>query len=956
MNICLLPVVFLFTLVATTAVRGAIILPTVCDDLWAERKSVIGGDSLCYATLDAADPFDMTKFIEPMCITELQVHAYQCMPCDGTHNQPCSVGGQRRGYELPAGWEIAKLGWGLESLEAISALVWNYTFSTTLLQLHGGEIYTVGHAVVHDGDSTLVGKFTAGNTKLTWIQDSEAEGNFGGWNPTVGPRGVDPSTQSKLLIRTCQLGTFMPVYTAPPTPTPGEAAPPSECITCNATSGCTLTGSTTDSACHTTKDGKWWDGAGSTGCEVFTGVHRDPCYMLRGTPTSTLFHATYSSVDGHCYRVLEDGISPTSVIMNQQKLAISKIPAGFEIVDIVPSLSVHPSNMTRLAAVQRLLWKYPFGTKTMVMKGALVYTRFGIPGIHSAGVYEPASDICTPSTGGPMLCHDLVTHEEGGEHQAAGWCPTNWCKSEIKGLFARLLIKTCAVGFYSQGYAMKDEEDDNSACRLCKNGVTTFNSQPWPGIGATGCAMDKTATPTMAPTIAPTTAPTTTAPTTTSPSPAASSAASSAPTGSPFSHMQSLILALLAGLLVCAVVLILIGGAILLSVWLRAKKQHREVLSRIPGLERSSTASVQVWREMSPRHSALSEISQALLLPAASDLSSESSIDTIASDDERARRIIQQGLWIEPDSIVVGRRLASGGMGELRLGRMTLPAGSDGKRGKRSKVTVVLKSSFLEMLGGDSDEFWHEASMLSQIKHPQVVRLFGVTQKEVRGMLNAETQKRLFLVMEYCANGSLTDAVRKPGGYDRKRDFLRHATQITATLAWLHAQGIVHRDIKPSNVLLDDEGSAKLCDLGLSRFQPGIGPGATPSVGFTSATMTVGAGSAPYMPPEGLATDSRGQRQYDGRAWDVYSMAMLLSQMWTRKQLYEGLGVFQIVVRVSQGMRPILSTDPCEMPPRLIEIVTAMWDADRHARPSAEDVLTMLRDPILASQIEACGR
>jgi hypothetical protein len=64
--------------------------------------------------------------------------------------------------------------------------------------------------------------------------------------------------------------------------------------------------------------------------------------MLRGTPTSTLFHATYSSVDGHCYRVLEDGISPTSVIMNQQQLAVNIIPAGFEIVDIVPSLSVHP--------------------------------------------------------------------------------------------------------------------------------------------------------------------------------------------------------------------------------------------------------------------------------------------------------------------------------------------------------------------------------------------------------------------------------------------------------------------------------------------------------------------------------------------------------------------------------------------------------------------------------------
>jgi serine/threonine protein kinase len=353
----------------------------------------------------------------------------------------------------------------------------------------------------------------------------------------------------------------------------------------------------------------------------------------------------------------------------------------------------------------------------------------------------------------------------------------------------------------------------------------------------------------------------------------------------------------------------------------------------------------------------MSEISRALLEPLATDESSASSIESLASDDARAKRIIDQGLWIDPATIVVGRRLASGGMGELRLGRMTLPAagaGSAGRRGK-TKVTVVLKSSFIEMLGGDSDEFWHEASMLSQIKHPQVVRLFGVTQKEVRGMLNAETKKRLFLVMEYCPNGSLTDAVRKPGGYDRKRDFLRHAKQITSTLAWLHAQGIVHRDIKPSNVLLDDEGSAKLCDLGLSRFQPGIGPGATPSVGFTSATMTVGAGSAPYMPPEGLAADSQDrQRQYDGRAWDVYSLSMLLSQMWTRKQLYEGLGVFQIVVRVSQGMRPELATDSREVPPRLREIVSSMWDADRHARPSAEEVLTMLRDPALAAQIEAC--
>ena len=926
--------------IATIAVRGgAIIPPTVCDELWPERKSVIGGDSLCYATLDAAEPSDTTNFLTQTCTDETG-HSYKCAPCDNLHTHPCEVGGQRRGYELPAGWEVAKAS-PTTSLEAIVGLVYNHTFSTTTLQLRGGEIYTYGIALTDGGSEASVGMFTAGNTELLWIQDSVAEGHFGGWNPVgSSARGVDPSTKSRLLISTCQVGTYMPMYTAPPTPTPGEVAPPSACIPCNATSGCHLVQPATQ--CHTTKDGTWWDGAGSTGCAVFSDMYRDPCYMMRGTPTSTLLQAVYSSIDYHCYRVLEDGIRPSSVIVSQQQLAVNIIPAGFEIVEITPSMSADPSNTTRLAAVKRLVWMYPFGTRTLVMKGALVYTRFATPGITSAGTYEPASDICTSPTGGPPLCPDLVNHIAAED----GWCPSYWCKSEIKGLFARILIKTCAVGFYSQGYAMKHEESDNSACRPCENGETTFNNQPWSGIGATGCTTS-TATPTTAPT---------TAPTTTSPSPVLPfSPASPSPSGSPFLLSQSIILALLVGLFLCAVALVLVGGTIFVSAWLRAKKQPRA--GRTSGLKRSSTGSVQVWREMTPRHSALSEISQALLLPAASDLNSESSIDTLASDDERAKRIIDQGLWIEPDSIVVGRRLASGGMGELRLGRMTVPAaGSDGERGKRSKVTVVLKSSFLEMLGGDADEFWHEASMLSQIKHPQVVQLFGVTQIEVRGMLNAETQKRLFLVMEYCANGSLTDAVRKPGGYDRKRDFLRHAKQITSTLAWLHSQGIVHRDIKPSNVLLDDKGSAKLCDLGLSRFQPGIGPAATPSVGFTSATMTVGAGSAPYMPPEGLAADSRAQRQYDGRAWDVYSMAMLLTQMWTRKQLYEGLGVFQIVVRVSQGMRPILSADPREVPPRLIEIVTSMWNADRRVRPSADDVLTMLRDPVLASQIEACGR
>ena len=745
------------------------------------------------------------------------------------------------------------------------------------------------------------------------------------------------------------------------------------------------------------------------------------------------------------------------------------------------------------------------------MHGALIFTRFGLPGLRSAGLLQPLGMICPPKS-----CSDLVVHIEGANPGESGWCPAMWCNSVVSPVPARIFLKTCDVGYYSNSSQL------GMGCVWCDGYTVVYSFAfwaefPWTGVGSTGCKEDaKTALPTTAPTRAPATALPTAAPTATptqggcshviegdfggscsdacggfalcdvhataelavgadgglqllknrtsffeplpttscvntiqairvedfhpgddqkilsyarapyievtnglppdkghcasyqlvvprllaktdiesacnklndcnatfsvlesacnlkgsggvrricccSAAPPSPSPAAAAPKTSPLA-----VVGYIASALVCLALTACVAVCgFVASLWVRARRRrdrmrNSELLGR-SGFGAFGHARMWTSTEMTPRVSAMSEISMALLQPAATSASSANSADSLASDDERARRIVEQGLWIDPGTIVVGRKLAAGGMGELRLGRMTLPA-ERGKRGSKTKVTVVLKSSFIEMLGGDADEFWHEASMLSQIKHPQVVRLFGVTQKEVRGMLKAETKNRLFLVMEYCANGSLTDAVRKPGGYNRKRDFLRHAEQITSTLAWLHAQGIVHRDIKPSNVLLDDGGNAKLCDLGLSRFQPGIGPGASPSVGFTSATMTVGAGSAPYMPPEGLADTEPGQqgggeevpqRHYDGRAWDIYSLAILLSQMWTGKELYKGLGVFQIVVRVSQGMRPKLATDPREVPPRLLEIVSTMWDADRHARPSAEEVLAMLREGgVLAAQIE----
>lgn len=119
----------------------------------------------------------------------------------------------------------------------------------------------------------------------------------------------------------------------------------------------------------------------------------------------------------------------------------------------------------------------------------------------------------------------------------------------------------------------------------------------------------------------------------------------------------------------------------------------------------------------------------------------------------------------------------------------------------RRTVALKLASS------GDGEETRREARIGAGLHHPNVITVFDVV---VEG-------DRRWLVMEYLPARSLADINREDGPI--APSLAAHVgTQVAAALAAMHAKGMVHRDITPANILVTDDGTAKLADLGVAAW------------------------------------------------------------------------------------------------------------------------------------------
>ncbi|OIV95649.1 hypothetical protein TanjilG_01443 [Lupinus angustifolius] len=193
--------------------------------------------------------------------------------------------------------------------------------------------------------------------------------------------------------------------------------------------------------------------------------------------------------------------------------------------------------------------------------------------------------------------------------------------------------------------------------------------------------------------------------------------------------------------------------------------------------------------------------------------------------------------------------------GKYELGRL-LGCGAFAKvyyaRNVKTGQSVAVKIINKKKLAGTSlaGNVKREISIMSKLHHPHIVRLYEVL----------ATKTKIFFVIELVRGGELFAKISK-GRFSEDLS-RRYFHQLISAIGYCHSRGVFHRDLKPENLLIDENGSLKVSDFGLSAVREQIRP---------DGLLHTLCGTPAYVAPEILA-----KRGYDGAKVDVWSCGVVL--------------------------------------------------------------------------------
>ncbi|KAK7264391.1 hypothetical protein RJT34_32000 [Clitoria ternatea] len=251
--------------------------------------------------------------------------------------------------------------------------------------------------------------------------------------------------------------------------------------------------------------------------------------------------------------------------------------------------------------------------------------------------------------------------------------------------------------------------------------------------------------------------------------------------------------------------------------------------------------------------------------------------------------------------LTVGTRVGIGSFGEVF-------------RGIWNGTDVAIKV-FLEqdLTSENMEDFCNEISILSLLRHPNVILFLGACTKP----------PRLSMVTEYMEMGSLFYLIHVSGQKKKLswRRRLKMLRDICRGLMHMHRMKIIHRDVKSANCLVDKHWTVKICDFGLSRI-------------VTDSPMrdSSSAGTPEWMAPELIRNEPFTEK------CDIFSLGVIMWELCTLNRPWEGVRPEKVVYAVAnEGSRLEIPEGP------LGRLISECW-GEPHERPSCEEILSRLVD------------
>ncbi|KAJ2824311.1 ATP binding [Coemansia erecta] len=279
---------------------------------------------------------------------------------------------------------------------------------------------------------------------------------------------------------------------------------------------------------------------------------------------------------------------------------------------------------------------------------------------------------------------------------------------------------------------------------------------------------------------------------------------------------------------------------------------------------------------------------------------------SVSTMSRAGRAHAKKKTWIK------GKEIASGSFGSVFFGMNT-----------RTGAIMAVKEVDMPKPGTVSmarnqrmaDALRHELDLLKGLDHKNVVKYMGTDMDE----------SKLYIFLEYVSGGSVTSALASYGMFPESL-VRTYTAQIIEGLVYLHGQGIIHRDIKGGNVLIDQDGSVKISDFGISKRVDEVVVAAANKAGRRASLQ----GSVFWMAPE-VVKDTH----YTVKG-DVWSLGCLVIEMLTGAHPFPDLDQMQALYTIGQRGRPQIPSSASAVAQ---EFLDQALQVDLEMRPTATDLI-----------------